>query len=121
GAGAPSSAAGRGRASRRGCSRRPSAPSPGRTSAGRRRISSRTAVPARPRRRRPRRPRRAGAGGDLRDAAARGRAPAGVAFAPVGEEQKVPYEELLATAREAYDGGTDLTLAVEEEFALLDP
>ncbi|HEY3182591.1 MAG TPA: YbdK family carboxylate-amine ligase [Gaiellaceae bacterium] len=39
----------------------------------------------------------------------------------MGEEQKVGYEELLATARDAYDGGTDFTLAVEEEFALLDP
>jgi carboxylate-amine ligase len=39
----------------------------------------------------------------------------------MGDEQKVGYEELLATAREAYDGGTDFTLAVEEEFALLDP
>jgi glutamate---cysteine ligase / carboxylate-amine ligase len=39
----------------------------------------------------------------------------------MGDEQKVPYEELLATARDAYDGGTDFTLAVEEEFALLDP
>jgi carboxylate-amine ligase len=39
----------------------------------------------------------------------------------MGDEQKVGYEELLATARDAYDGGTDFTLAVEEEFALLDP
>jgi carboxylate-amine ligase len=39
----------------------------------------------------------------------------------MGDEQKVPYEELLANAREAYDSGTDLTVAVEEEFALLDP
>src|SRR5919198_4995085 len=39
----------------------------------------------------------------------------------MGEEQKVPYEELLASAREAYDTGTDFTVAVEEEFALLDP
>ena len=39
----------------------------------------------------------------------------------MGDEQKVPYEELLADAREAYDGGTDYTVAVEEEFALLDP
>src|SRR5919204_4767119 len=38
----------------------------------------------------------------------------------MGEEQKVPYEELLASAREAYDTGTDFTVAVEEEFALLD-
>src|SRR5215208_6175401 len=39
----------------------------------------------------------------------------------MGEEQKVGYEELLASARDAYDGGTDFTVAVEEEFALLDP
>src|SRR3954452_15932548 len=39
----------------------------------------------------------------------------------MGDEQKVPYEELLADARDAYDGGTDYTVAVEEEFALLDP
>src|SRR5215213_5133126 len=39
----------------------------------------------------------------------------------MGDEQKVPYEELLADARDAYDGGTDFTVAVEEEFALLDP
>jgi carboxylate-amine ligase len=39
----------------------------------------------------------------------------------VGDEQKVPYDEVLANAREAYDGGTDFTVAVEEEFALLDP
>jgi carboxylate-amine ligase len=39
----------------------------------------------------------------------------------MGEAQKVPYDELIRRAREAYDGGTDLTLAVEEEFALLDP
>src|ERR671934_1629596 len=38
----------------------------------------------------------------------------------MGEEQKVPYKELLASAREAYDTGTDFTVAVEEEFALLD-
>src|SRR5829696_2429952 len=39
----------------------------------------------------------------------------------MGDEQKVPYEELLAAARDAYDGGTDFTVAVEEEFAVLDP
>src|SRR3954454_23281477 len=39
----------------------------------------------------------------------------------MGDEQKVRYEELLADARDAYDGGTDYTVAVEEEFALLDP
>jgi len=39
----------------------------------------------------------------------------------MGEAQKVPYPELIRNAREAYEGGTDLTLAVEEEFAILDP
>src|SRR5919198_1759757 len=39
----------------------------------------------------------------------------------MGEEQKVGYEELLANARDAYDSGTDFTVAVEEEFAVLDP
>jgi carboxylate-amine ligase len=39
----------------------------------------------------------------------------------MGEAQKVPYGQLLDEARAAYEGGTDLTVAVEEEFALLDP
>lgn len=39
----------------------------------------------------------------------------------MGEEQKVGYEELLASSRAAFEGSTDFTLAVEEEFALLDP
>jgi glutamate---cysteine ligase / carboxylate-amine ligase len=39
----------------------------------------------------------------------------------MGEAQKVPYQELLEQARAAFDSGTDLTVAVEEEFALLDP
>jgi glutamate---cysteine ligase / carboxylate-amine ligase len=39
----------------------------------------------------------------------------------VGDEQKVTWQELLAQSREAFDGGTDFTLAVEEEFAVLDP
>ncbi|HEY5294143.1 MAG TPA: YbdK family carboxylate-amine ligase [Gaiellaceae bacterium] len=39
----------------------------------------------------------------------------------MGEEQRVSWQELLATTREAFDGGTDFTVAVEEEFALLDP
>jgi carboxylate-amine ligase len=39
----------------------------------------------------------------------------------VGEEQKVGYEELLASSRAAFEASTDFTLAVEEEFALLDP
>jgi carboxylate-amine ligase len=39
----------------------------------------------------------------------------------MGEEQRVSWQELLQTAHAAFDGGTDLTVAVEEEFALLDP
>jgi carboxylate-amine ligase len=39
----------------------------------------------------------------------------------VGEEQKVGYEELLAASRAAFEAVPDFTVAVEEEFALLDP
>ncbi|MFL5962052.1 MAG: YbdK family carboxylate-amine ligase [Gaiellaceae bacterium] len=39
----------------------------------------------------------------------------------MGDEQKISWQELLANSREAFDGGTDFTVAVEEEFALLDP
>jgi glutamate---cysteine ligase / carboxylate-amine ligase len=39
----------------------------------------------------------------------------------VGDEQKISWEELLAKSRADFDAGTDLTVAVEEEFALLDP
>src|SRR5207244_6449473 len=39
----------------------------------------------------------------------------------VGEEQRLSPEEQLSTAREAFESGTDFTVAVEEEFALLDP
>ena len=38
----------------------------------------------------------------------------------MGEEQRLSPEEQLATARAAFEDGTDFTLAVEEEFALLD-
>ena len=38
----------------------------------------------------------------------------------MGEEQRLSAEEQLRTAREAFEGGTDFTVAVEEEFALLD-
>jgi len=34
---------------------------------------------------------------------------------------EAPWETLLLNARDAYDAGQDFTLAVEEEFALLDP
>ena len=39
----------------------------------------------------------------------------------MGDEQRVPYDQLLREARERFDAGTDFTVAVEEEFALLDP
>jgi carboxylate-amine ligase len=39
----------------------------------------------------------------------------------MGEEQRGTWQELLARNRAEFDAGTDLTLAVEEEFALLDP
>jgi glutamate---cysteine ligase / carboxylate-amine ligase len=39
----------------------------------------------------------------------------------MGDEQRVPYEQLLREARERFDAADDFTVAVEEEFALLDP
>jgi glutamate---cysteine ligase / carboxylate-amine ligase len=39
----------------------------------------------------------------------------------VGEEQHVSPEVLIAEARERFESATDFTVAVEEEFALLDP
>jgi len=39
----------------------------------------------------------------------------------MGDEQRLTPEEQLAFARESFADGTDFTLAVEEEFALLDP
>ena len=39
----------------------------------------------------------------------------------MGEEQKVGYDELLASSRASFEEVPDFTLAVEEEFALLDP
>jgi carboxylate-amine ligase len=38
----------------------------------------------------------------------------------MGEEQRLSPEEQLASARAAFEEGTDFTVAVEEEFALLD-
>lgn len=38
----------------------------------------------------------------------------------MGDEQKVSWQELLAQNRAEFDAGTDFTVAVEEEFALLD-
>ncbi|HXK15795.1 MAG TPA: YbdK family carboxylate-amine ligase [Gaiellaceae bacterium] len=39
----------------------------------------------------------------------------------MGDEQKMSWQDLLAKSREDFDSGTDFTVAVEEEFALLDP
>ena len=39
----------------------------------------------------------------------------------MGDEQKLTPEEMLRHSRELFEEATDFTLAVEEEFALLDP
>ncbi len=39
----------------------------------------------------------------------------------MGDVQRLSPEELIRTAREQYEHARDLTLAVEEEFAILDP
>ena len=39
----------------------------------------------------------------------------------MGDDQKVGYEEMLAASRVAFEAVPDFTIAVEEEFALLDP
>jgi carboxylate-amine ligase len=39
----------------------------------------------------------------------------------MGDTQKLSPEEQLRTARETYEEGSDFTVAVEEEFAVLDP
>jgi carboxylate-amine ligase len=39
----------------------------------------------------------------------------------MGDAQKLPYEEQIRLARDQFEAGTDFTVAVEEEFALLDP
>jgi carboxylate-amine ligase len=39
----------------------------------------------------------------------------------MGDEQRLSPEEQLAFARDAFASGQDFTLAIEEEFALLDP
>src|SRR4051812_6273930 len=39
----------------------------------------------------------------------------------MGEEQKGTWQEMVARNRDEFDAGTDFTVAVEEEFALLDP
>ncbi|MGZ4387133.1 MAG: carboxylate-amine ligase [Gaiellaceae bacterium] len=39
----------------------------------------------------------------------------------MGEEQRLSPQEQIAQAREQFEGASDFTVAVEEEFALLDP
>jgi carboxylate-amine ligase len=39
----------------------------------------------------------------------------------MGDTQKLTPDEQIRTAREAYEAGKDFTLAIEEEFAVLDP
>ena len=39
----------------------------------------------------------------------------------MGEAQRLGPEEQIRFAREGFDAGTDFTVAVEEEFAILDP
>jgi glutamate---cysteine ligase / carboxylate-amine ligase len=39
----------------------------------------------------------------------------------MGDEQRLPPDELISASKASYDEGTDFTLAVEEEFAVLDP
>ena len=39
----------------------------------------------------------------------------------MGEEQRLSAAEQIAAARAGFEEGTDFTVAVEEEFALLDP
>jgi carboxylate-amine ligase len=39
----------------------------------------------------------------------------------VGDSQRLSPDEQIRSAREAFENGPDLTVAVEEEFALLDP
>ena len=39
----------------------------------------------------------------------------------MGDEQKLSPHDLITQARERFEAATDFTIAVEEEFALLDP
>jgi carboxylate-amine ligase len=39
----------------------------------------------------------------------------------MGDSQRMPYDQLLREARERFDAADDFTVAVEEEFALLEP
>jgi glutamate---cysteine ligase / carboxylate-amine ligase len=50
-----------------------------------------------------------------------GRDPALLLSGPVGDAQRLTPDEQIRTAREAFEAGKDFTVAVEEEFALLDP
>src|SRR5204862_7788294 len=40
---------------------------------------------------------------------------------PMGAAQELPPDEQIEFARAAYESGTDFTIAVEEEFAILEP
>src|SRR5205823_2576521 len=64
--------------------------------------------------------------GRLRRRAQPGRKPrkhshASTTVAPMGDEQKLAPAEMLRQSREQFEAAKDFTLAVEEEFALLDP
>ena len=39
----------------------------------------------------------------------------------MGDQQRLTPDEQIRFAHDAYEGGTDFTVAVEEEFAILDP
>ena len=39
----------------------------------------------------------------------------------MGDEQRVSPDELIAQARAQFESATDFTIAVEEEFAIVDP
>jgi carboxylate-amine ligase len=39
----------------------------------------------------------------------------------MGDEQRLPPDELIRASRESYENGTDFTVAIEEEFAILEP
>src|SRR5919198_1357237 len=39
----------------------------------------------------------------------------------MGDAQKLSPDEQIRSARDAYENGRDFTLAIEEEFAVLDP
>jgi carboxylate-amine ligase len=39
----------------------------------------------------------------------------------MGDEQRLPPDELIRASRDSYENGTDFTVAIEEEFAILEP